>query len=444
MAGVAETKTEEKRAPAVVKQTPTFPEGGFQAWGTVLGAFLVQVCQFGYTSSFGVYQDFYVREYITNSTPSAISWIGSFNAFLMISGGVISGRLYDKGHFYSLLWGGSLLTVFSLFMLSLARPDHYYQVFLTQGLGLGLGGGICYVPSVAIVSHYFQRRRTLAMTIVASGASLGAVIHPIMLNHILGKRLGFGNSVRASAGLVGGLLLIACSLMRTRLPPKESHVNSRKVLSSLVHDAPYIAATFGLLVFSIGFYFPQFYLQLDATSHHLNSTFSFYSLVLLNVSSALGRLVPGALANTFGVANMIVIATFSGSAAIFGMAGVSSIAGVVLVGIIYGFFAGSFVGLTAPLFATLTPDLSELGIRMGVAFFFSGIGTLIGEVCNRTPISGALLTDKFVWWRPAVFSGIMAFLGSISFMIMVILLRSRASKAKVTPDPVVKESGSPS
>ncbi|KAJ7046294.1 hypothetical protein C8F04DRAFT_1063903 [Mycena alexandri] len=41
------------------------------AWATVLGAFLIQFCGFGYTTSFGVYQDFYVRDYLSQSSPSA-------------------------------------------------------------------------------------------------------------------------------------------------------------------------------------------------------------------------------------------------------------------------------------------------------------------------------------------------------------------------------------
>lgn len=216
---------------------------------------------------------------------------------------------------YYLLYGGSLLTVFSLFMLSLAKPDQYYQVslitaqlnasncnhfskvFLSQGIGAGLGAGITYVPSVAVVSHYFSKRRALAMTIVASGSSVGSVIHPIMLNHTLGTRLGFGNAVRASAGLVGGLLLVACLLMRTRIPTHKKSTGGRKLLKKLSRDSAYISATLGfilsfallasidrptvyyrLMTFTAGFYYPQFYLQLDATSHHLDKTFSFYSV----------------------------------------------------------------------------------------------------------------------------------------------------------------------
>jgi len=103
-------------------------------------------------------------------------------------------------------------------MLSLAKPDQYYQagiyfslhgsatdytqVFLSQGIGSGCAAGLLYIPSMAVVSQYFRKRRALVMTFVASGACLGAVVHPIMLNNTLNGSLGFANGVRASAGLV--------------------------------------------------------------------------------------------------------------------------------------------------------------------------------------------------------------------------------------------------
>jgi len=52
-----------------------FPEGGWQAWRTIVGAFLVQFATFGYTNAFGVYQDFYVREYLDRYTPSQIGCV---------------------------------------------------------------------------------------------------------------------------------------------------------------------------------------------------------------------------------------------------------------------------------------------------------------------------------------------------------------------------------
>lgn len=102
-----------------------------------------------------------------------------------------------------------------------------------------------YVPSIAVVSHYFKKRRALAMTIVWSGSSLGAVIHPIMLNNTLRSHLGFFNAVRASAGLVSGLLLIACLLMHPRLPPSKTQPPFWKSLRNFHNDSAYMFATVG-------------------------------------------------------------------------------------------------------------------------------------------------------------------------------------------------------
>ncbi|KAG6871800.1 hypothetical protein C0995_016418 [Termitomyces sp. Mi166 len=262
-------------------------------------------------------------------------------------------------------------------MLSLAKPNHYYQTFLAQSLGAGLGGGLTYVPSVAVVSQYFTTKRALAMTIVASGASIGAIIHPIMLNNLFSK-LGFGNTVRASASVEAALLLIACCLMRTRMSTKKAALqDSKKIIKNLSTDGAYIAAAFGWLI-------------------------------ILNFASFVGRIVPGFFANTLGIMNMMTCATGACAAVIFGMIGLKDISSVVLIALFYGFFAGAFVGLTSPMLVILSRDMSELGMRMGIAFFFSGIGGLIG-----TPIGGALLTEEFIWWRPAVFCGVSIFEGII-------------------------------
>ncbi|KAJ6521130.1 major facilitator superfamily domain-containing protein [Mycena capillaripes] len=381
----------------------TYPEGGSQAWATVLGAFLINFCGFGYTTSFGVYQDFYVREYLPQSSSSAISWIGSVNALLVISMGLFVGRLYDRGHFQLLVYGGCLLQVFSIFMLSLCKRDQLYQIFLVQGLGLGIGAGIAYLPSIAVASHYFHKRRALAMSIVASGSSFGAVMHPIMLNNTLhNSSLGFGNSVRASAALISGLLLVACLLMRPRLQPSAHDPEFWNSLWRFRDDKAYVLATLGMATFSVAFYFPLFFLQLDAVTHGVDRTLSFYSLVIMNAASFAGRLTPGFFAHTLGVANMVSGAAAAGSVIILCMVTLATPVSVVVLGVLYGFCCGAFITLMAPLVAILTDDLSELGLRLGVSFAIEGIGGLVG-----TPaINGVLLTSEFVWWRPAVFSGV--------------------------------------
>ncbi|KAJ7214667.1 MFS general substrate transporter [Mycena haematopus] len=413
----------------------SFPEGGVRAWATVLGAFLIQVCGFGYTTSFGVYQDFYVRDYLNHSSSSAISWIGSVNALLIVSSGLLFGRLYDRGHLRLLLYGGCSLQAFSIFMLSLCQRQQLYQMFLAQGIGMGLGAGMVYVPSVAVVSHYFHKRRALAMSIVASGSSFGAVINPILLNNLLQNGVQFGTAVRASAGLISGLLFAACLLMRPRLPPMGNPPEFWSSLRRFTHDVPYVLATVGLAMYSVAFYFPLFFLQLDAITHGIDRTFSFYALVIMNASSFVGRICPGFFAHSLGIANMATASAGFGSVLILGMIGLSNVANVVVLAILYGFCSGVFITTLAPLVAVLTDDLTELGLRMGFFFAIEGIGGLVGP-----PVNGALHGPDFVWWRPALFSRLMGLMGFALFLATILTVRHKERKRTCLTEKTVVHS----
>jgi len=266
----------------------------------------------------------------------------------------------------------------------------------------------------------------MAMSIVATGAALGAVIHPIMLNNLF-ERIGFGNTVRASAGLITGLLLLACLLMHPRLPPPENAQTLWKSLKKFSRDGPYVCATIGLMAFPIGMYFPLFFIQLDAVKHGLSQNFAFYSLVIVNGLSCVGRLSPGFLVRYMSVVTLIVVCTGVCAIMIFALTGVTTVAGFVIFGILYGFCAGAFIALMAPLIAVLSDNINELGLRMGIAFTLCGVGALAGP-----PIQGALLTENFVWWKPSVFSGAFGLLGTAMFGLMAYLLRKRRQENGVT------------
>ncbi|KAJ3555409.1 hypothetical protein NP233_g12213 [Leucocoprinus birnbaumii] len=309
-----------------------FPEGGLRAWGVVLGGFLTQFCTYGYINAFGVYQGL---RYSSQKGTSTISWIGSVDSFLTISTGLVCGRLYDKGYWMFLLYGGSFLMSVSLFMLSFVQPNQFFGAFLCQGVGVGLGGGMIYVPSFALISHWFNKRRDLAMPLTTAGVSLGSIVTPIMVNQLLLKpSLTFATATRLHATLMTAVLLIACVLMRPRLPFSTKHAKLLESLKRFMRDWAYILTAVGLGLFGMGFFFPLFYLQLAAITHGLDEKFAFYSI--------------------------------------------GSVGSIVSVGILFGAFSGIYVGTMAPLVALLTDDPSELGMRLGIAFAISGIGEVAG------------------------------------------------------------------
>jgi hypothetical protein len=91
---------------------------------------------------------------------------------------------------YHLMIGGFVLFEFCLFMISISKPEQYYQViglshlqsggvsltqtklFLAQGLGMGIAIGVMYIPALGILSHYFQKRRALAIGLATSVGAL--------------------------------------------------------------------------------------------------------------------------------------------------------------------------------------------------------------------------------------------------------------------------------
>lgn len=327
--------------------------------------------------------------------------------------GLVSGRLYDLGYFYHLLIGGSLLQAFSLFMLSLAKPGQYYQVFLAQGVCSGCAAGLLFVPTMAVLSQHFKNHLAPVMSLVMSGSCLGATIHPIMLNYLLNGPLGFSNSVRASAGFISGLLLLACLLMRTRSSPSHSATSLIFAATKCAHDSAYLLGTAGLFFYMLWYYYPLFYLQLDSQSHGVNETFSFYSLVIMNASSLVAQFTSGILVRKVRQDTLLIVAGIGCTVLLFSMAWIKTLPGFVVIGVLYGLFSGSALAMWGPIMALLTPDHSELGVRMGISSAVMALGGLIGS-----PISGALLTSNYIWWRGAVFTGTMALLGTVAFILM--------------------------
>jgi len=152
----------------------------------------------------GVFQEYYQTNQLSSFSPSTISWIPSLEAFMMFFGGPFIGKLYDNYGPRHILLVGSFLHVFGLMMTSISSK--YYQFILAQGLCSPIGASMIFYPAMSTCSTWFFKRRALAFGIMAAGSSLGGVIFPIMITHLL-PLVGFGWSMRIAAFIILGLLV---------------------------------------------------------------------------------------------------------------------------------------------------------------------------------------------------------------------------------------------
>ncbi|PQE32765.1 MFS monocarboxylate transporter protein [Rutstroemia sp. NJR-2017a WRK4] len=385
------------------------PNGGFKAWLQVLGAHLLFFNSWGIVNTFGAYQAYYETDLLKSKSASEISWIGTFQGFLLIVFGIISGPFFDQGHHRALLIVGTFLVAFGMMMTSLATE--YWQLFLAQGLVVGLGTGCLFLPSVAIVATYFSTKRALATGITAAGGSVGSVIYPIVFRKLQPK-IGFPWATRVIAFIGLGTLTISILVMRTRVPhPKKSR---SLVDMSAFGSGPFILFSIGLFLAFMGLYIPFFYIIVYAQNKiHLDGNLSFYLLSVLNGASVFGRILPGLLADKFGSLNVLI--SYSLGAAIVGYCwlAVHNLGGIVVFCIFYGFLSGAVVSLPSTVVASLVPELRLMGTWMGMCFCFAGLGFLIGN-----PIAGAIInietndfTGGLIFAATTVIAGSVAFIG---------------------------------
>ncbi len=205
----------EKRLPGP-SPMDQIPDGGLAAWLQVVGGWVVLAATWGLINTFGVYQEYYQTVMLPSESASSISWIGSLQACLLFVVGLAAGPLFDAGYFTATLVLGLFMICFGMFMTSLCST--YWQVLLAQGICVGIGMGLTFLPAAAIQSQYFLKRRAFAIGIAGTGSPIGGIIFPIVFSRLL-PTIGFGWATRVIAFIILGLSVPPIVFMRPRVPP---------------------------------------------------------------------------------------------------------------------------------------------------------------------------------------------------------------------------------
>lgn len=397
------------------------PDGGIQAWLQVLGSWVTLVATWGLVNTFGVYQTYYETTLLPTSSSSAISWIGSLQASLLMLVGVVAGPLYDAGYFRHLLVSGLFLIVFGQFMTSLGTA--YWHFLLAQGVCIGVGMGFIMLPSTAILSQYFTTKRAFVIGISSSGSPLAGIVFPIIFSRLVSS-VGFGWATRVIAFILLGLSVIPITFMRTRRPP--SGRKRALIDASALQDPAFVLFVVASFFMFLCLYTAFFYIQLFSEMHHLSSLdFSPYLVTLLNVGSVFGRIVPNYLADKLGSVNVAIACAAVSAVLLYGWLGIHNLAGVVVFTLLYGMFSGGIVSILPSVIITMSPDMSRVGTRMGMTFTLTGFSILVG-----TPIAGAILGgySERQWKGMIGYSAAGLTLGSILYLASRAVLYRRNGK----------------
>ncbi|MGB3934273.1 MAG: MFS transporter, partial [Burkholderiales bacterium] len=143
-------------------------------WVVVLCAFTLMFVGFGAAYSFAAFFRAFESEF--GASRAHVSLVFSLCAFLYFLLGAPGGMLADRYGTRIVALAGVGCLAAGLAAASCARSIEV--LYATYSIGLGVGIGLTYVPSVAAVQPWFDRHRVLASGVAVSGIGAGNLLAP--------------------------------------------------------------------------------------------------------------------------------------------------------------------------------------------------------------------------------------------------------------------------
>lgn len=255
---------------------------------------------------------------------------------------------------------------------------------------------------------------------MVSGSSLGGVVLPIMVQHLV-VEVGFGWAMRITAFLLLGLLVFANIAVKSRLAPDPKPYMLKEYFVPFT-ELPFLLLAIGALLLYFGAFLPFNFIIVQAEASGMSANLANYLVPIVNAASIFGRIIPAHLGDLYGVFNVCIIFTFfSGIISLALWLPANSAAPLIVYAVLYGFASGLTLSIIPALVASIS-DVKKLGFRVGSLYAFSAFGVLFGS-----PIAGAIVSSQ-----NGGYSGLKIFCGVMMFAVSPLNPHCRSSKLTST------------
>ena len=183
------------------------PDGGW-GWAVCAACFYCNLVVAGMANTFGLFliplSDYYKFSIATSALSGSI-----FNGITFLACPLVS-ALINRFDCRSVCIFGGCLRCFAFIAGSFApNTGVFFALFSFLG---GLSGACCYVPANILCNFYFKRKRALASSIAASGASLGSFGLSPLISYLLTihdwKITFIVLGVISSGAIIAGILML--------------------------------------------------------------------------------------------------------------------------------------------------------------------------------------------------------------------------------------------
>lgn len=344
-------------------------------WGVVLAAFSVMFMGFGAAYSFAAFFAAFQAEFAASR--AHVSLVFSLCALLWFSIGVPGGMLADRFGPRGVCLAGMLAIAAGL--VGAAYAPSLEILYLTYSIGLGLGIGLSYVPSVAAVQHWFVHNRAFASGIAVSGIGAGNLLVPPLAAWMIGL-FGWRHAYLALAAATLLLAAPAALALGGRAATRATAAGAAlpgMALGEALRSAPFWMMYAVALPICVGFFVPMVHLAPYAQDVGLAEAQGVALVSLLGLGSLLGRFLVGGIADRLGHVRSLV-AISAGLGLMFLLWWVAREFWLLaLFAVAFGTLYGGYVALAPTICMEMFGPRALSGI-IGCLYTAAGLGTLIG------------------------------------------------------------------
>jgi MFS family permease len=341
-------------------------------------------------------------------------------------GGVLMGRLADRfGVMAPVILGALML---GAGYVAAANATTLWQFILAQALLIGLlGSSATFGPLVADVSLWFQRRRGIAVAIVASGNYLAGTIWPPVLQYAI-EAVGWRQAHMAiGAVCVAAMLPLALSLRRRAPVEDSSALLSARDIADTLRMSP---ATLQVLLLVAGLAcciamsMPQVHIVAYCADLGYGPARGAQMLSLMLGLGIVSRLISGLIADRIGGVGTLILGSTLQCLALLFYLPFDGLASLYVVSALFGLSQGGIVPSYALIVREYFPA-REAGARVSLVLMATIVGMALGGW-----MSGAIY-DLTGSYRAAFLNGIGWNLLNMSIALWLLLgrLRPRAAPA---------------
>ncbi|TVY35591.1 Leporins efflux protein, partial [Lachnellula occidentalis] len=348
---------------------------GRDAYLVLAGCTIIQAPVWGYSLSFGVFQEFYATHHNVVGSPSDIATVGSTLNGLMYLMMPLTFTLLTRYPHLRPYCGpaGLLITVASLVLSSYAKE--VWQLIASQGVLCAIGSGLLFSPTTLYLDEWFISRKGMAYGCMWAGKATAGVGFPFIMSAVLSK---YGAKTTLQAWATALVIITAPLLffLKPRIPV--SRVVARRPISwGFLKSETFWMCQAGNVVQSFGYILPNTYLASYAHMMGLPAITGAVITAVFALASAPGGLLMGMLSDRLKPTTVILISSLGSTVAVFALWGMARhIALLMLFAVVYGFFGGSFSSTYSGIVHEMKREDERVdsGLVMGLLLGGRGVG----------------------------------------------------------------------